>query len=319
MISPFSNHFGPTVKPEKKYSDNVLCVKDNTTLFTDKCIIPVHIDTLILQQYNLPLRKYVGHELVTLPSNIKIIKIVSVAQQLFTCDLNVKIVNREAFNQSLDYLPHNLEYLKINSYTYKQPLDNLPINLKCLKINCKLIGDIDVSYLHNLTKLESYTSNLISIPESVVHLKIRKPNQIKIKVPNVKILEIKDFSETAPFGATSMPEFGLIPESVEILIFKKLCNYNILNNLPPSVLKIQIPCEILKYSFPFINNLPPMLQSFRVVFSEQSVNYVAGLKEKKVDFTLQEQSINKQIREDLDIIQRIKLPNDCSFLTNLFL
>ena len=170
--------------------DNMLYISKDTQLFSEETsLIFPYQHTLIFNSVDLPLRKYINGKLIILPEHIRTIKILHLRDNC--TEINNKYNSwLPHFNQSLDYLPPNLEFLKIHSDDFSQPLDNLPVNLKCLKINCKKITTIDVGYLTKLTKLESYTSNFISIPESVTHLKVKYVKQICVSKSKIKILEI---------------------------------------------------------------------------------------------------------------------------------
>ena len=142
-------------KSIKIYGSDAIFIDLGAQIFSEKeCNIDENIKILLINNsYDLPLRKFVNGKLITLPNYIHTLKIKKG---------NKDIWNAGKFNQSLDFLP-NLENLVLNSFAFTQPLDNLPISLKQLKINCNQIKNIDVGYLKNLTKLESYTSNFVSV------------------------------------------------------------------------------------------------------------------------------------------------------------
>lgn len=264
--------------------DNMLYISKDTCLFSheNSLIFPCH-DTLIFNSVDLPLRKYINGKLIILPEHIRTIKILHLRD-------NCKVIYDKYntclphFNQSLDYLPPNLEFLKIHSDEFCQPLDNLPVNLKCLKINCKKITTIDVGYLTKLTKLESYTSNFISIPESVIHLKVKYVKQICVSKSKIKILEIDQckFKKFCFFGIGDsklelIDDFSFIPESVEIIILNSVNGHECLQNLPCGLQQLHVTEKIFSDYYNFFDNLPPVLQLLNIIFNNDLVQHAVDV------------------------------------------
>jgi hypothetical protein len=294
---------------KKFYGDNALSINSNTQVFSDKeCIIESKIDTLLFDKtYNFPLRKFVNGRLMTLPKNIRILNIGTGSRGLFSCN----------FNQSLDYLHDGLEKLVLNSSVFNQPLDNLPLTLKELKINCNQIKNIDVNYLANLTKLESYTSNFVSVPKSVTHLILNNSSQILDLDCSVSILEINQLKLRTLFsrGFNNIDTLGSIPDSVEHLIIKSIKDYTLFQRLPNGISTIQIPELFLKDCQDFMDNLPSSLSLIKISVNKILFDFISNLRNEleKIEKNSEYNKIVQRVYEIYDIISQVKLPFGCDF------
>jgi hypothetical protein len=298
----------------KKYADNVLSIEANTQIFEEtKCIIGSNVEILIINSYNLPLRKFIDGKLITLPQHIHTLQI----KKKGFC-FNNYIGD---FNQSLDYLHMGLENLILNSSSFNLPLDNLPQSLKKLKINCDLIDKIDVNYLSNLIKLESYTSDFVSIPKSVSHLILNNPNQILNPDCNFTILEINQlkFKNKYLFGKNKLTTLGPIPSSVEYLIIKSIQDYALFQRLPVGITTIQLSDEILKNSQNVLDNLPPSLNLIKILVDKFFFEFINDLIKKLEnidDFNNYNNSNVANLQracEIFDITNKIKIPFGCTW------
>ena len=305
-------------KSEKKiYGKNTLFVESTAQLFGEsKCIIDSDISTLIINSYNLPLRKFINGKLITLPEHIHTLQIKKL-ESFFNSYMG-------DFNQSLDYLPMGLENLILNSSKFNLPLDNLPLSLKKLKINCDLIDRIDVNYLSNLIKLESYTSNFASIPKSVCHLILRNTSQILELECNFTILEINQlkFKNRFTFGQNQIEPLEPIPANVEHLILRSIQDYTLFRCLPIGISTIQLSDDILIKSQNVLDNLPTSLSLIKISVDKLFFDFINNLIE-------QIENINKNINsnhltnsnvknlqrvcEIIDITNKIKIPFGCNW------
>lgn len=301
---------------KKNYGDNTLYIDSDMQLFSDKeCIIKSNIDTLLIDKsWNFPLRKFVDGKLITLPKNIHTLYIGSGSKRIFSCD----------FNQSIDYLHNGLEKFMLNSTSFNQPLDNLPSTLTQLKINCNQVKNIDVSYLTNLKKLESYTSNFVSIPRSVYHLILNNPTQILDLNCNVSILEINQLKSMAMFYYESTSDtLGKIPDSVEHLIIKSIKDYSFFQHLTIGISTIQITEFILKACEKVLNNLPSSLTLIKISvdksFCDFTNKFIQELEKiEKIEKNMKEYNEHSEnllrLHELYNIMKKIKLPFGCNFI-----
>jgi hypothetical protein len=301
---------------DKNYGNNALFVESSTQIFgNNECIIEPQIEILICNSYNLPLRKYINGKLLTLPKNIHTIKIIKESTMFGNCIGD--------FNQSLDYLPDGLENLILNSSSFNLPLDNLPQSLIQLKINCNLINTIDISYLKNLKKLESYTSNFVSIPKSVTHLIVNNTNQILDPECNIPILEINQvkFKNIFGFNRHKIEILGPIPENTEYLIIKSLQDYTIFQNLPISISKIQISDEILKNSQNTLDNLPSSVTLIIISVDKLFFDFIKNIIKEiekcstEIKTYLKDSNVKflQRVCEIFDITNKIKIPFNCDW------
>ena len=300
---------------KKFYGDNALSIDSNTQVFSDKeCIIDPKIDTLLFDKScNFPIRKFVDGRLITLPKNIRILNIGTGSTGIFSCN----------FNQSLDYLHDGLEKLVLNSSVFNQPLDNLPLTLKELKINCNQIKNIDVIYLPNLTKLESYTSNFVSVPKSVTHLILNNSSQILDLDCPVSILEINQLKSRMMFsrGFNCSDTIGPIPDSVEHLIIKSIKDNTLFQRLPIGISTIQITESILKDCENVMDNLPSSLSLIKISVDKFLFDFTNDLVKK---LSVIEENIKEnngtyiknlqRVIKIYDIMKKIKLPFGCNFI-----
>lgn len=299
---------------DKIYGNNALFVESGTQIFGDnECIIEPQIEILIFNSCNLPLRKYTNGKLLTLPKNIHTLKIIKKSTMFNIVD----------FNQSLDYLPDGLENLILNSSSFNLPLDNLPQSLKQLKINCNSIDKIDISYLQNLKKLESYTSNFVSIPKSVTHLILNNPSQILDPECNIRILEINQLKlkNIFNFGRNKIEMLGPIPENTECLIIKSLQDYTIFQHLPIGISTIQITDDILKKSQNTLDNLPSSVTLIKISVDKFFFDFIKVLIKEIEKFSTEIQTYLKDSNvkflqracEIFDITNKVKIPFGCEW------
>lgn len=196
--------------------------------------LPETLEELIINS-----RKY-EHSLKNLPSGLKKLELIFL-KSIDSVD-------------SLDYLPHNLEELKVTD-TDKAKLDNLPINLKKLDFS-NYNGDLDFlpKKLESLIICSSSITSYENLPKNLQNLVLMDVGDKINTLPNsLKYLELEDFHG-------EIINFPLNLEKIKIgfrLIDREKDYHKIFpfSKLPASIKYLELGMFVGE-----VNNLPPNLE-----------------------------------------------------------
>jgi hypothetical protein len=139
-----------------------------------------------------------------------------------------KVVVGDAFNQSIDFLPNGITYLRLGR-RFNKPIMNLPQTLKHL-----IIGAIGIAYC-------DFNQSLDNLPEDIETLELIRNSKFDKYINNL------------PFGLKHLHfnctnfnyPINNLPEGLETLVVRNFNNLT-LNNLPSNLKSVQITSNLSK-------------------------------------------------------------------------